>query len=257
MYRVSLIATAGILALWLGGCGGDADQAVSPPPEETTVAVPVPNPAGDPAATQSLTAPNAPKNQAPPRGNLPPELISSTNPNQRLQVIQRSRPDPFSLVPTTPVVVQTTTPGAEGSAAPASPPVNPPPSGQLAPIPNLVPQTPPPPPQPDLARAVRVMGVVQIGLVPHAIVQAPNEPSSRYVRAGQRLANGQVLVRRIEVHGAADPVVVLEENGMEVVTAVGEGGTPANDQAQPAASVSPGQPAATVVVPRRVASNAL
>jgi hypothetical protein len=101
------------------------------------------------------------------------------------------------------------------------------------------------------------MGVVQIGLVPHAIVQAPNEPSSRYVRAGQRLANGQVLVRRIEVNGAADPVVVLEENGMEVVTAVGEGGSPATTPTQPSASVSPGQPTATVVVPRRVASNTL
>ena len=79
----------------------------------------------------------------------------------------------------------------------------------------------PPIPQPTLAREVEVTGVVTIGNSTQAIVRAPGEPSSRYVSAGQRLANGQVLVKRIEMNPGSDPVVVLEENGMEVSVMVG------------------------------------
>jgi hypothetical protein len=78
-----------------------------------------------------------------------------------------------------------------------------------------------------MARAVKVMGVIQIGNTAHAIVQAPNEPTSRYVRVGQRLSNGEVLVKRIEMNrGAEEPVVVLEQFGIEVPIAVGQGGPP-------------------------------
>ena len=81
--------------------------------------------------------------------------------------------------------------------------------------------TMPPIPQPTLAREVEVTGVVTIGRSTQAIVRAPGEPSSRYVSAGQRLANGQVLVKRIEMNPGSDPVVILEENGMEVSVMVG------------------------------------
>ncbi len=81
--------------------------------------------------------------------------------------------------------------------------------------------TMPPIPQPTLAREVEVTGVVTIGNSTQAIVRAPGEPSSRYVSAGQRLANGQVLVKRIEMNPGSDPVVILEENGMEVSVMVG------------------------------------
>lgn len=81
--------------------------------------------------------------------------------------------------------------------------------------------TMPPIPQPTLARDVEVTGVVTIGNSTQAIVRAPGEPSSRYVSAGQRLANGQVLVKRIEMNPGSDPVVILEENGMEVSVMVG------------------------------------
>ena len=79
----------------------------------------------------------------------------------------------------------------------------------------------PPIPQPTLAREVEVTGVVTIGRSTQAIVRAPGEPSSRYVSAGQRLANGQVLVKRIEMNPGSDPVVILVENGMEVSIMVG------------------------------------
>jgi hypothetical protein len=66
-----------------------------------------------------------------------------------------------------------------------------------------------------------VTGVAQVGNEMQAIVKAPNEPTSRYVRVGQRIANGQVLVKRIEMDGGVEPIVVLEENGVEVDRIVG------------------------------------
>lgn len=80
----------------------------------------------------------------------------------------------------------------------------------------------PPAPEPDLAKAVVVTGVVLIGSEPQAIIQIPKEPSSRYVQAGQRLANG-LLVKRIEMNEGSNPVVILEQYGIEVARMVGEG----------------------------------
>jgi hypothetical protein len=94
----------------------------------------------------------------------------------------------------------------------------------------------PPIPQPDLATAVIVTGVVQVGGTTHAIINAPNEPTSRYVRVGQRIANGQVLVKRIEMGGASEPVVIFEEQGVEVAKRVGEGGPDANQTTASAAT---------------------
>lgn len=76
-------------------------------------------------------------------------------------------------------------------------------------------------PQPKIARAVVVTGIVLIGEVPQAIIKAPNEPTSRYVQPGQRLMNG-VLVKRIEMRQGSNPTVILEEYGIEVVKQVGE-----------------------------------
>jgi len=69
---------------------------------------------------------------------------------------------------------------------------------------------------------VLVSGVVIVGTEPQAIVKASKEASSRYVRAGQRLENGQVLVKRIEFNEGSEPIVILEQNGVEVAKVVGE-----------------------------------
>ncbi|MBW4445477.1 MAG: hypothetical protein KME38_01010 [Spirirestis rafaelensis WJT71-NPBG6] len=90
----------------------------------------------------------------------------------------------------------------------------------VVPNPTLV-SVLPPPVQPELARAVLVTGVVLIGQEPQAIIKVPNEPTSRYVQAGQRLANG-LLVKRIEMNEGSNPVVILEQYGMEVARTVGE-----------------------------------
>jgi hypothetical protein len=88
----------------------------------------------------------------------------------------------------------------------------------LAPLPAL--------PEPKLAQAVEVTGVVTIGGITQAIIKAPNEPTGRHVEVGQRLSNGQVLVKRIEANSGTDPIVVFEENGQEVSRGVGEKAMP-------------------------------
>ncbi|MBD2293180.1 hypothetical protein H6G06_06690 [Anabaena sphaerica FACHB-251] len=77
----------------------------------------------------------------------------------------------------------------------------------------------PPPPQPEAAQAVLVSGVVLIGREPQAIIRVPDEPTSRYVQAGQRLGNG-VLIKRIEMNRGSEPIVIFEQYGIEVAKKV-------------------------------------
>lgn len=255
MRSVLLLAIAGMVGLAASGCdfGGGDTTTVTPSPESSPVAV-SPSPTPAPFAQPTVE----PKES--PRGILPPDLISSTDPDQRVQQVKGTRNDPFSLLPTTPTVefaeganpntVPTTS--APRGAAPAAPPARRTAQAPARPTTpasrpatgstpgqtggNTGPRSPiaanPPRPQPTLARAVEVTGVVQVGDTVYAIVNAPNESTSRYVQEGQRLSGGQVLVRRIETN-RAEPVVVLEQAGVEVVRAVGEGG---------AAAVSPAAP---------------
>ncbi|MGB3649753.1 MAG: hypothetical protein WBA41_00885 [Rivularia sp. (in: cyanobacteria)] len=93
-------------------------------------------------------------------------------------------------------------------------------------MPGVIPQPDlasvlPPPPEPKLAQAVLVSGVVQVGNKPQAIIKVPSEPTSRYVQAGQRLASG-LLVKRIEMNEGSEPIVILEQYGIEVARMVGE-----------------------------------
>ncbi|MBD1922298.1 hypothetical protein H6F77_14575 [Microcoleus sp. FACHB-831] len=85
----------------------------------------------------------------------------------------------------------------------------------------VISSSPAPLPSTDLASAVQVTGVVQVESKVVAIVNAPTEKISRYVSAGEYLSNGQVLVKRIEFASNKEPVVVLEQNGVEVVKSVG------------------------------------
>lgn len=270
--QMPLVTIATVLVLSISGCFGQSDTTTTTEPsaaESPVAASPVTE---SPAATEGTTAPAAtPPN--PPESSVATlprdlDLIPSTNPDQRVQAVQSERSDPFSVVPTTPSVeIEILDDGSTQAQPSASPGTTAgggssgggtsasrsssgrtaaSGSGGLAPIPNLVPGrsststvAPPPPPQPTLARGVEVLGVVQIGSVPYAIVSAPNEPTSRYVREGQRLSNGQVVVRRIEMNGPA-PAVVFEQYGIEVITAVGEGGAPENTEGAPAAALPAG-----------------
>ncbi|MDI9640226.1 hypothetical protein QM565_31450 [Geitlerinema splendidum] len=71
------------------------------------------------------------------------------------------------------------------------------------------------------ANAVQVTGVMQYGNSFTAIVKAPDEKSDRYVVPGEFLSNGQIMVKRIEITAGGEPVVILEENGIETIRPVG------------------------------------
>jgi hypothetical protein len=80
---------------------------------------------------------------------------------------------------------------------------------------------PPPPPSTTLAEAIAVTGVVRSGNQTRVILKAPTEPTSRYVTVGQTIANGEVLVKRVKFSPESDPIVIFEQNGVEVARVVG------------------------------------
>ncbi len=92
--------------------------------------------------------------------------------------------------------------------------------------PNLLPSvpvgtTPPVNPAPvSTIDSIEVSGVVQVGQRVSAIVRVPDEGTSRYVNVGDYLANGRILVKRINI-SADEPTVILEQDGREVVKTVG------------------------------------
>lgn len=148
------------------------------------------------------------------------ELLPSTDPDERLREIERERSDPYSYVPVPPPPSQAPPPedtpgsGATGDGTAQDPP-------GLSEPPGFLP-TEPPEPVAVIASQVAVSGIVRANGEAFAIVKAPGEPS-RHVRVGDRLSRGVVLVKRIEDRPGREPVVVLEERGVEVTLAVGSG----------------------------------
>lgn len=162
------------------------------------------------------------------------------------------RPDPFSALPLTPTVVIKQNPASaissvtpSTSSIPVAPSIQPSSAAtaqQSSPLPvvnvpaTVVPRVtassaplampssvlPAPVSTVNLAQAIAVSGVVQAGSRTSVIVQVPNETTSRSAVVGDYLANGKVLVKRIEMQGA-EPVVVLEQDGAEFVKPVGSG----------------------------------
>jgi hypothetical protein len=79
-----------------------------------------------------------------------------------------------------------------------------------------------------MADQIEVTGAVQIGGKWQVIVREPGSSTSRYVAAGDYLANGKVLVKRIIAGKGVDPVVVLQQNGVEVTKSLGSSGSLVN-----------------------------
>jgi hypothetical protein len=248
----SKITIAAILALALAGCASeDTQQAINP--------VPVPKIAKkSPPAAQSFKNPVIPAKQVSQVNLASVNLIQSTNATERRRelVVSKARSDPFAQLFGQTVPGMSKTSGRPVPVVPklptASLPVRKLPTRSIAlnpkknnvsslpkkvnptltsVLPKVLPQVVPnptlvsvlpSPAQPELARAVVVTGVVLISKEPQAIIKVPDEPTSRYVQAGQRLANG-VLIKRIEMNQGYNPIVILEQYGIEVAKMVGEG----------------------------------
>lgn len=247
MRQQAFIAFAGAIALAAAGCTSE-DTSVAPSPAAPSPVTQSPAPAAQPqTTTQPFAKPLVAQKPAGP-GATVPGLIQSTNGDERARQVQaniaaqRGKKDPFAglppALPRTPTVASQVpnvprlpnnprrtagTPFAPPRNTPLPPPSSPLPSRGTPAAPNNTPTIAALPPQPSttLASSVEVTGVVNVGGRMQAIVKAPNEATSRYVSIGQRLSNGQVLVKRIDMTGS-DPVVILEQNGVEVSKVVGE-----------------------------------
>lgn len=274
MGRNAKITIAAILTLAIAGCASEeTPQAINPAPIPTIAAK-------SPPATQSFTNPVIPAKQVSQVTPASVNLIQSTNATERARLVQvsKDRNDPFAQlfgqtvlgmpktsVRAVPVVPKLPTPSIAVRKLPtrsialnqkknniASVPkkvnrtlisVLPKVLPQVVPNPALV-SVLPPPAQPELAKAVVVTGVVLISKEPQAIIKVPDEPTSRYVQAGQRLANG-VLVKRIEMNQGYNPIVILEQYGIEVAKMVGEGAV----NPTPSAASASGNPVSVTTPP--------
>jgi len=181
--------------------------------------------------------PTPPTAQTSPFTAFPPPPVSLRPPTTRRPITRPTAPR-RGASPAPPR--RTTTPSPPGGTA--SRPTTTPPRPSLPPTANRPPlasrptaPTPPTGVSPNATAAVPtrpstpqadsivVSGVVQVNGQVYAIIQESAGFPSTYVRVGQRLANGAVVVKRINITPGGEPTVVLEQNGVEVTKVVGEG----------------------------------
>ncbi|HEY9824837.1 MAG TPA: hypothetical protein V6D19_05275 [Stenomitos sp.] len=231
-----------LISALAGGCGEDNSSGnlnVQPSPQAAASQQPFPKPSV-PATI------NAPSKIA---------LTRPTNPDDRLRVIKSGRNDPFGLL--VPVKVDGgNAPAASGSAAgsagqssarttqekvgnrmatsydqflkrigdaysktgasgakPGATTGSTSGSSGTVDLPTL-------PKQPELAD-VKVTGVVVVAGAPQAIVQAPDEPTSRTVGIGDSLSGGRLYVKDIDMTNRAEPVVIFQQGDASFAVAVG------------------------------------
>ncbi|NES24419.1 MAG: hypothetical protein F6K41_37305 [Symploca sp. SIO3E6] len=215
------------------------------PKKATTPKATAPKKATTPQATapKKATTPQAtaPKKATTPQTTAPkkrttPQATAPKKPTTPQATAPKKATTPQATAPKKPTTPQATTPKkatTPESKASNPPSVTPPSTGNqtspdspiglgpdISSVPEFIPQLPEIP-EATLARQIKVEGVVQVNEQPSAIVKVPDRPS-QYVKEGQRLYNGQVLVKRIEANRGPTPVVILEENGVEVIIGVGE-----------------------------------
>ncbi|NRB09059.1 MAG: hypothetical protein HRU34_19385 [Richelia sp.] len=241
--RYFTITIAAILSIAIASCSSGEEQQSSAPPAPESVPKKTKKP-----TYQPFKDPVVPGDKVfQPIVSTASNLIQATNAKEREALVPKGRSDPFAQI--TGQVVPTLNRSVRGTKnkpvpslprlrtlklkVPTSSPLGPvakPRSTTSAKKPTLNPVLPPPP-KPEIAEAVVVSGVVVIGSTPKAIIKVPDEPTTRYVEAGQRLGNG-LLIKRIEMNEASEPTVILEQFGIEVAKMVGETSSdPKSDEA--------------------------
>jgi len=200
--------------------------AVSCTSKSEVTKAPTPKPSVQPVSV----APTPP--QPSPAVNVPPKgLIVATNPTTI--PIPKGRIDPFGSIAVAPIKQPVPAEKTQQQKIQAQKTPNPQPQQQKTQAqktPNQLtvqnPPLPPAPPATDLAKAVQVTGVMELGERVSAIVKEPDEKISRTVSTGDYLSKGQVLVKRIEFNSNREPVVILEQNGVEVIKSVSSNNGP-------------------------------
>jgi hypothetical protein len=227
----SLWVTIPLLSALVGGCGslGGDNTSTNVQPSPQPVASPTfPNP----------TVSNTVKSPA------KIALTRPTNPDDRLRVIKSGRNDPFLRLAepkesaskdsgksesgtkgkVTLSSTEKSTTIAKSSAktnaksGPAKSSVNLPSLGLPSNLGGI--NLPSLPSKPELA-AVKVTGVVEIAGMPRAIVEAPDEKTSRTVGVGDSLSGGKLYVKNIDLSNRAEPMVIFQQGDTQFSVAVG------------------------------------
>ncbi|NEO85797.1 MAG: hypothetical protein F6J87_16325 [Spirulina sp. SIO3F2] len=230
---------------FLGGDDGVvSDPAATPAPGTPAPAVPA-APAQADNADADFEDPLVESEQEPQKPADPKAasgLIPLASTDAAAKLAKPGRQDPFATIPISTEDLESKEGTQASTVLPKLPTLPVPPVFQLPPfeigfpppeptpalpadisVPSDAPFSPelPPLPEPDIANTLVVTGVIMVKGIPHAIVEGP-ELKSTYVREGDYLLNGQVLVKRIEASKGGPAFVVFEELGIEVVKQVGE-----------------------------------
>lgn len=226
-----LISIAGVLC-FASGCNSKTASTPNSSPAETATP---PETAADSIQTEPLAAkdffPDPLVSASTDIQAVPvPNLIPPTSSVERVPQVDTGRADPFASLNLSPTVVRVkeapkaTTPTVTVAATQPQnptvlplPPLMPSPTA-LTPLPTVNVPPPAPPPRP-LSETIEISGVVEVAGKTNVIIKSPDEYTSRYAAVGERLGNGQVLIKRVEM--GLEPVVILEQDGREVVRSIG------------------------------------
>ena len=246
MKKLQWITGLSLVAVLLGSCTSNSTVSKAPTPKPSVSSAPVaanppaPKPAEKVAPVPGLIPPTEPisipipkgrrdpfgsvavapiKQQSPSETTKPsqtrqePSKQSITKPNNTKQDNSKSQAKTDSNQKATVANKQTT---SNQKVATASKPSSP--QRNVTSQPLIPPSAPAP--STELASAVEITGVMQVGRKLSAIVKESDGKASRYVSAGEYIANGAVLVKRIQVADNQQPLVILEQNGVEVIKPV-------------------------------------
>lgn len=77
---------------------------------------------------------------------------------------------------------------------------------------------------PTLANSVEIIGYVQSNAGIKMLFKTPDNNNVTVAYIGEKIVNGQVIFKRVITGKGKNPTFVLEEDGIEVVRAIGEKG---------------------------------
>ena len=86
---------------------------------------------------------------------------------------------------------------------------------------------------PTLAKSVEVMGLIQTSKGTAMFYRLPQQSNISIAQIGEKIIGGEVYVKRIELTQKANPIVVLEEDGIEVTRMIGEKNISTNQSYSP------------------------
>jgi hypothetical protein len=212
MNKIALLIFVGTLTVLVEGCSLVTDFFNSDQQEETTTAN---KPQSQKEAKEPQQEQAVEESEELLASKEVAGLIPATNPEVRARGSIRGRQDPFapiSIKPQIKVKQEEKQQQEDSSDLTSTPTIE---SLENEPAAENETKT-------VLAEDVIITGVVEVGGITNIIVRAPEEASSRYVQVGQYLSNGRILVKRVESNNSPTPLVILEEDGVEVAKEVGE-----------------------------------